>query len=375
LDINTVSSMTRVLDEMMVMKRGITDNRMDSEKKGIENIATCFLTIILGVSAVKIQSEAVTSCFNAIMKALVQSGNFGLIRSKVIPVFKKNLLTSSESVVVPDLATYAILFKSVAQSLTDVMDTYRMFECQSDCGLIVADAMLFNNCLSAVVNRGVSDRGTLTLAYGIINDMLSTGVHPTNQTCSFLVSLLVKCAAVAPSADEKDSFFHECEQVLTVTMERDYDVVPELRLFVQAVTGAIMQRRMRWVNKLFTCMVDQHKRNKKEAKLKRMKEQMLDETDMWTMSMLPGDGLTSSDDEQTSYETITPETVNYLLKLSAKIDSSIEIFLMLVELVLLNKLGLRIEGVLRTLKPLSAKSREKLSELLKKYKYKLIDAQ
>jgi hypothetical protein len=158
-------------------------------------------------------------------------------------------------------------------------------------------------------------------------------------------------------------------------MERDYDVVPELRLFVQAVTGAIMQRRMRWVNKLFTCMVDQHKRNKKEAKLKRMKEQMLDETDMWTMSMLPGDGLTSSDDEQTSYETITPETVNYLLKLSAKIDSSIEIFLMLVELVLLNKLGLRIEGVLRTLKPLSAKSREKLSELLKKYKYKLIDAQ
>jgi hypothetical protein len=120
---------------------------------------------------------------------------------------------------------------------------------------------------------------------------------------------------------------------------------------------------MKWVNVCFTLLVDHHKR--KEAKLKR--ERILEQNgcDLWVGSRNGEGKLTNSQ------EVITPETVNYLLKLSAKIDSSIEIFLMLVELVLLNKLGLRIEGVLRSLKPLSRKSKEKLFGLLKKYKYKL----
>jgi len=373
IDTNTISSMTRIIDDM---------ERFNSEFDGGFTTLS-FLNIVMShrdriaVSS----SEAVTRFLNSAMKSLIHVGNMEPIRSKIIPFFKGNLLVNptggsiSGIPIVPDLISYGLLFKSVCCNLTEVMDTYRMFKCQNDSGSIIPDGSLFNNCVSAIVSKAVPDRTSLTIAFGIVNDMLSLGVAPTNHTCSLLVNLYMKCASAAQTGEEKDFYFGECEKLLTVTMEKEFDVVPELRLFVQAVTGAIMQRRMHWVNKLFSSMVDQHKKNKREAKLNRLKQRMLEETgsdEQFFLFTSSACETLSSDDEQTMCsEIITPETVNYLLKLSAKIDTSVDIFLMLVELVLLNKLGLRIEGVLKSLKPLSNKSREKLFGILRKYKYKI----
>jgi hypothetical protein len=309
--------------------------------------------------------ESLVLLLNSIMTLVLKkesmcSGLNSRIRNRIIPVFKKSLVVGQQTnpALLPDLASYSLLFKSVSHSsLSDAMDIYRMFESQSDAGFIVGNVTLFNDCLVAIASQvnpktpSSVSRYVWTVANGLVNDMISRGIYPTNQTCGLLVNVLVKLAAAGPH--DHEYYFQECLSLLTVTIVKEYDLVPDMKLFVQAVTGAIVQGHMRWVNRLFSAMVDQHRANKVG---KRKEDEF---------------GVVFSDCEEENEDGITVETVNYLLKVSAKIDSSVEIFLMLVELVLINKLSMRIEAVLKSLKPLSGKSKERLFGILKKYKYKL----
>ena len=340
-------------------------NHQEKLRMNIDLIVDKLLDVSLSAIFTRL-GESVVPFVNGIMRLILRKESPGMlmkIRNRIVPAFKRNLLvttTDATPSLLPDLASYSLLFKSVSHaSLSDAMDIYRMFESQSDAGMIVGNAELFCDCLSSLAsqvsskNPASASRYVWTVANGIVNDMLSMGIYPTNQICGLMVSILVKLAAAVP--EDHDFYFGEALNLLTTTISKEYDMVPDMKLFVQAVTGAIVQRRMRWVNKLFSAMIDQHKQNK-AAKRREAEDEF---------------GIVFSDCEEEADDGITVETVNYLLKVSAKIDSSVDIFLMLVELVLINKLSLRIDSVLKSLKPLSSKSKERLFGILKKYKYKV----
>ncbi|KAF4686044.1 hypothetical protein FOZ60_005742 [Perkinsus olseni] len=179
--------------------------------------------------------------------------------------------------VAPDLITFSILIKSNCDSGRVGMSLGLLRE-MLDAGH-QPDEIVYNNLLLGCCVVGVKltppfdDRRRLAAA--ILEEMQRSKVGPGNvrvlsRSWSASVGHILMKVIIATAGDASDdgdvvrrydAVFEECLDLLDVRMERDYQVIPELRLYTQLAQQTIRQHNGGVTLRVCGSMIGRHMRN------------------------------------------------------------------------------------------------------------------
>ncbi|KAF4656280.1 hypothetical protein FOZ61_007060 [Perkinsus olseni] len=169
--------------------------------------------------------------------------------------------------VAPDLITFSILIKSNCDSGRVGMSLgllREMLEAGHQPDEIVYNNLLLGCCVVGVkLTPPFDDRRSLAAA--ILEEMQRSKVSGSSATFSILMKVIIATAGDASDDGDVvrryDAVFEECIDLLDVRMERDYQVIPELRLYTQLAQQTIRQRNGGVTLRVCGSMIGRHMRN------------------------------------------------------------------------------------------------------------------
>lgn len=142
---------------------------------------------------------------------------------KAMNVYKK-MCAESDRGMRPDLITFSILIKANCDAghLDVALDLFKAMKARN----LTADEVVFNNLLGGCVRQGNAD-----FAAQLYEEMVKSGLRPSNATFSILIRLYAQCKRLDEAVE------------MLKTQPQVHGVVAEARLFVQLAQACLRERQ------------------------------------------------------------------------------------------------------------------------------------